>query len=253
MKMPTFYGSATRYAELDLLRTLAIAGMVVYHTAFDLAFFYDFPIDPLSGGWLISQHCTVILFLSVVGVSFAISYGRMERRGVRFGLILKKYMRRGAGLMLCALLISGATYVAVGDQWIRFGALHLIGTAILLLPFLMPLREGNALLALGIFAFAPVVRGMSAATSLLLPLGIMPPGFASVDYLPIIPWMGWILLGAAVGNTLYNRRWLRYHLPQNRYTNLIALPGRHALLLYLLHQPILLIVLSIILGRMPHL
>jgi len=241
-----------RYGEIDLLRTIAIAGMLIYHAAFDLAAFFGFPIDVSGGGWLILQRCTVILFLGVVGVSFAISYGRMEQAGTDFGVILKKNVRRGAGLLLCALLISIVTFFAVGEQWIRFGALHLIGTAILLLPFLMPLREGNAIIALIAFFFAPLFRSLSADTSLLLPLGILPHSFASVDYLPLIPWMGWILLGTAVGNALYNRRLLRYHLPTNRFVALLTLPGRHALLLYLLHQPLLLTLCRVFLGKPPH-
>jgi len=238
-----------RYGEIDLLRTIAIAGMLIYHTAFDLAAFYDFPIDPLRGGWLILQRCTVVLFLGLVGASFAISYGRMEQRGASLREILVKYMRRAAGLLLCALAISGVTSVILGDQWIRFGALHLIAVAILLLPFLMPLREGNALLALGIFLLSPLLQRFSSGSALLLPFGVPPSSFTSVDYLPIVPWMGWILLGAAVGSALYNRRWLRRHLPHNRFTDLITLPGRHALLLYLLHQPILFFFLWILLRN----
>lgn len=238
--------SAQRYLELDLLRTIAVVLMIVYHAVFDLAFFFDLPMDPFGGGWIVLQRCTAILFLIVVGVSFAISYGRMERRGAGWRNILMKYARRAAGLLVCAGLISIVTAFAAGEQWIRFGALHLIGTAVLLLPFLMPLREGTAMLALGVFLlsfFLPDAAARlheSRLAPLLLPLGIPPPAFASVDYLPLIPWLAPVLAGTALGNALYNRGWLRRHLPVNRVTAILTLPGRHALAIYLLHQPVLL-------------
>ncbi len=240
---------AERYLEIDVLRTAAIVCMIVYHAAFDLAYFHAFPFDPLSGGWLILQRSTAILFLGLVGVSFAISYERMEQRGAGWRTILAKYARRAAGLLLCAALISAVTFVAVGDEWIRFGALHLIAIAILLLPFLMPLREGTAFVALLILLLAPFLERLSVDSAFLLPLGLAPRSFASVDYLPMVPWMAPILLGTALGNMLYNRRWLRRHLPKNRLTVLLSFPGQHALLIYLLHQPLLLFLLWAILGK----
>ncbi len=238
-----------RYAEIDLLRSLAIVCMIAYHAAFDLSFFYAFPLNPLSGGWLLLQRFTANLFLLVVGVSFAISYGRMERRRARRTEILRKYAKRAALLFACGGLVSAVTMVTAGDQWVRFGALHLISTATLLLPFSMPLREGNVLLALGILCLSPVFRDLALDSPLLLPLGLPPRAFASVDYFPIIPWIAPVLLGAALGNALYNRHLLRRHLPDNRLTTLLVLPGRHALMIYLLHQPLLLLILWILLKN----
>ncbi|MDO8469304.1 MAG: heparan-alpha-glucosaminide N-acetyltransferase [Candidatus Peribacter sp.] len=240
---------ADRYREIDLLRSVAIVCMVIYHAAFDLAFFYALPLSPTAGGWLLLQRSTAILFLGLVGVSFAVSYGRMERRGTGWRSILAKSAKRAAGLLICAALISGVTMVTAGDQWIRFGALHLIGSSLLLLPFLMPLREGTAFLALGILLATPFVRSLSTDSCFLLPLGVPPRVFASLDYLPFIPWLTPVLFGTAVGNMFYNRRWLRSHLPKNRLTALLALPGRHALLLYFVHQPLLLALLWTLLGK----
>lgn len=238
---------AGRYAEIDLLRTLAVVCMVVYHAAFDLAFFYNFPLSPLEGGWRLLQRFTVILFLLIVGVSFAVSYGRMQKRGAGIREIMGKYSRRAVLLLACAAGISLVTFWFVGDAWIRFGTLHLIGAALLLLPFLMPLKEGTALPAIGILLLTPFLRSLSADSALLLPLGIRPVAFTSVDYLPLVPWLAPVLFGTALGNALYNRGWLNAHLPHNRCTALLSFPGRHALLIYLVHQPLLLALLWIVL------
>lgn len=235
-----------RYPEIDLLRSLAIGLMIVYHAAFDLSFFPTVPIDPFAGGWLALQRVTATLFLLLVGVSFAISFGRMERRGASVREVLWKYMQRSFGLLICAALVSAATFFVVGDQYVRFGALHLIAVAILLLPFLMPLKEWNVLLAAIVLLLGHRLSGVTVTTSLLLPLGLMPAGFASVDYLPLLPWLAPVLLGSALGNLLYNRGLLPRHLPQNRFTALLSLPGRNSLLLYLAHQPVILALLWVL-------
>ena len=238
---------AERYGEIDLLRTVAILCMILYHSAFDLAFFFNVPLDPLAGGWFWLQRFTANLFLLIVGISFAISYGRMERRNTTLKEMLKKYAKRAALLLLCATGISAVTLMTVGDAWVRFGALHLIGFSLLLLPFLMPLKEGTALLAILILLLSPLLKNLSIDTPLLLPFCVPPRGFTSVDYLPLIPWMAPILLGTATGNVLYNRGWLRWHLVDHPVTRIFALPGQHALLLYLVHQPLLLALFRIIL------
>jgi len=84
-------------------------------------------------------------------------------------------------------------------------------------------------------------------TSLLLPLGLAPASFSSVDYFPLLPWMAPILFGTAAGNLLYNRKLLRFHLPPGKELRLLTAPGRVSLWIYLLHQPILLAGLWLIL------
>ncbi|MDD5751655.1 MAG: heparan-alpha-glucosaminide N-acetyltransferase [Candidatus Peribacteraceae bacterium] len=236
-----------RHLEIDLLRTIALVLMIVYHTAFDLAFFYQFPLDPQAGNWLLLQRVTANLFLVTVGVSFAISYSRMSVHGARFRTMLAKYVRRAIGLLACGMLISAVTALFLGATWVRFGILHLIGMAILLLPFLMPLREGNALLALAILFGSRMLKTLTVETSLLLPLGLAPASFASVDYFPVFPWLAPVLLGAAAGNLLYNRNLLRFHLPSTKAAHLLTAPGRFSLRIYLIQQPVLLAGLWLIL------
>lgn len=240
-----------RFLEIDLLRTIAIVLMIVYHAAFDLAFFYRFPFDLHAGNWLLLQRITANLFLITVGISFAISHDRMRAQGSSFRSLLGKYVRRAIGLLACGMLVSVVTALFAGESWVRFGILHLIGTSLLLLPFLMPLREGNALLALVILFGSNMLGRISIGTSLLLPLGLAPASFSSVDYFPLFPWLAPVLFGAAAGNLLYNRRLLRFHLPSSTISHLLTGPGRFSLWIYLLHQPVLLILLRTGLGK-PH-
>jgi len=233
-----------RYLELDLLRTVGIVLMIVYHIGFDLSFFWDFKLDPLSGGWFLLQRITANIFLVLVGVSAAISSARMERRGASRREKLRKNFRSGIGLLACGALVSLVTIIAVGDLYVRFGILHLIAVAVILTPLLTPLREGNAILAIVVLLLNRTIGNMNVQTSLLLPLGLTPPSFSSVDYFPLFPWIASVLLGIAIGNFLYNRGTLKRHLPTNRLTTLLSSPGRHSLIIYLVHQPVLLGILK---------
>lgn len=176
-------------------------------------------------------------------------------------------------LFASALLVSIATFIVDPETYVRFGILHLIAIATLILPLAAPLKEWNALLGLLVLTTAELLPA-SAQTTLLIPLGIPPDNFATVDYFPFLPWFGVILIGYAIGYFLYIRN-LRWRKPEafsilnspafaqpslklwpaskatagRQFSILARWPGRHSLLLYLVHQPIILSVLHLIFGK----
>jgi len=67
--------------------------------------------------------------------------------------------------------------------------------------------------------------------------GFPEPGFESADYFPLLPWFFVFMLGAWFGIYVKERR-----LPERFFTQSVpVLPwfGRHSLLIYLIHQPVL--------------
>ncbi len=215
-----------RLRWLDLLRSAAIVGMIVYHTAYDLQFFYNLNIDVTAGAWKVFQVMVASLFLVVVGISAGF--------WTKSDNAVTKGWRRGWWILSAAMLISLATAIIDPGTWVRFGILHLIALSAFLLPFLRRLHP--AIIAiLGILCIA------------LLPLDLMPV-IASVDYVPPVPWLGPVLLGFAMGIPLSVRPQpahpVQYARPRTgTLGTILAWPGRHSLAIYLVHQPMILAVL----------
>ena len=93
--------SPKRYPELDVLRSLAIIGMIIYHGAYDLVSFYAWNIDIFTGPWKLFERSIALTFLLLVGISFAISYQRTTKERVWL-----KFLRRGLVVFGCGMLVS---------------------------------------------------------------------------------------------------------------------------------------------------
>jgi uncharacterized membrane protein len=235
---------AGRLWEVDALRTLAIAMMVAYHAAYDVDLVGPgVAIDPFSGGWRALQVATGSTFLFVVGVSLAIANGRSRGRGLAGAALYRRHLRRAGQVGAAALLVSVATRVALGDDYVRFGILHCIAAAMLIGPLLIPVGRWNAALGVAVLAAGLQVRDLPASeVPGLLVLGVPAAGGAGVDWYPLLPWLAPVLIGIAAGLALYpgGRRgpWGR-GLPEPRWAGAVGLPGRHALPIYLVHQLVL--------------
>lgn len=216
-----------RLLEIDALRGLAVALMVLYHFLFDGWFMGLWELD--LGHWLIEGVGTVVrlIFLSLVGVSVVFS-----SRG--FGGQLK----RGAIVFGGGLLVTLATWVAIPEYMVWFGILHLIGVSI---P-VARLFKGHPWLAVGgglaVLLMAPLFVGALWDQPWLLWLGIPYEGFTTVDYFPLVPWLAVPLFGVALGHWVYEKR------QPTRLEILARVPaltwmGQHAFPIYLIHQPII--------------
>lgn len=81
-------------------------------------------------------------------------------------------------------------------------------------------------------------------------LGVIPEGFRSVDYFPVIPWLGYILVGIFVGGVIYpkgNSRFMFRGLFRNPLIKGISFLGRRSLWIYMVHQPLLLVIINLVL------
>jgi len=252
-----------RFWEIDAWRGLAIVSMVFYHFMWDLLFFgvvRDVALQ--SGGWKYFQRSIASSFIFLAGVSLVVSYQQVKVReaaktggaaknknlGKKGGSVgWQKFLRRGAKVFAWGLVMGIGVRVA-GVGRIDFGVLHLIGFSIMAsYPFLHFRWINIGLWALFNF-IARFLQEPLVDHYWLTWLGFIPPNYSYLDFFPVFPWFGVALLGIGVGNLLYVdylqewRKWL---------PNLAALPpirflrflGGRSLVIYLLHQPILFVLL----------
>ncbi|MFP4135711.1 MAG: heparan-alpha-glucosaminide N-acetyltransferase [Candidatus Acetothermia bacterium] len=238
-----------RFPEIDLVRGLAIVGMVAYHVVFDLVL-VDLVELSLSVRWFdFLGKTTAGTFFVVAGTSLYISYLRGRRVKDSGTELFGKYLLRGVKLLTWGFIISGLTYLFFPDAVIVFGALHFIGVSVflgyLLLRFTYGLRRIYRLtawvgIAVLIFVLSGPVKGLSVDYGYLLPLGSVPPGYQSLDYYPLLPWFGFVIGGLVLGDLFYpeGERASEVYEFKNRPVEFL---GRNSLWIYFLHQPIILL------------
>ncbi len=233
-----------RIWELDALRGLCILGMVVVHLLFDLVALFGVLSLPGNGLFAFLTHWGGVLFLLISGICVTLG-----SHPVRRGLIVF-----GCG-MLCTLATWAGVQVGLFSEeiLIRFGVLHCLGLCMLLWPLLKKLPVwgdfalGILLSILGLF----IQNHVRVGTDILAPLGLCSEAFTSSDYFPLLPNLGYFLIGAGLGRTVYrNKASLLPRVPQDFFLirGLIWV-GKWSLPIYMLHQPVIAGILYLIFYR----
>ena len=239
-RAPPALRASTRYWEIDALRGLAVVSMVIYHLLWDLWFLRVLPDLVLwEGFWKYFQRATATTFILLAGASMAIMTQRTPAETE--SALVRRLWLRGLKIMGLGMLITLAIdYSGIGR--LDFGILHLLGLSMLLA---LPFRRRawlNLVLWLIFFVAGSVVQSIDATTRWFVPFGLAPAGYAPLDYFPLVPWFGVLLLGMGLANLLYTPTGRRFCLPDLA----TAAPmrwlqplGHHSLVLYLVHQPLL--------------
>lgn len=243
--------SKNRYHLLDTLRGLLLINMVAFHAIYDVVYILGFPIPWYTSlpGYLWQQSiCWGFIFLS--GFCF-----RLSRHPLRHGLVVL-----GAGV-----LVSLITWTAMPSQAILYGVLWLLGLAGLIQCLVWALWN-----RLGYSPFPPILGLVLACAAFFLTrnvpygwlgfeglriaplppelyagqglavLGFPGPGFYSADYFPLIPWFFLYVAGYFLWRCIGSRRQVMDKLRPG--IRPLAFLGRHSLLIYLLHQPALMLI-----------
>lgn len=229
-----------RIWELDALRGLALLGMMGIHFVYDL-------VD-LFGVWNWQQPAWYLFFKNNYGAVFFLISGVSVTLG-------SHPVKRGAQVFLCGFLCTGVTLgmyllgFAGKGIIIYMGVLQCLGLCMMLWPLFRRCPDW-ALVALGL---AMTIAGWYLRTQafpfwLLTPLGFAPYGFTSSDYFPLLPNFGYFLLGAVVGKRIYAGRKSLFPM-ETPPLGLFRWLGRHSLMIYLLHQPVLAAIVAAIAAR----
>jgi uncharacterized membrane protein len=248
------FSQPSRFWELDFIRGLAVIMMVLYHFLYDLDYFGGYPLNVRSGLWLYFAEATAAIFIVLVGASLTLSSSRARKGGASEKLYLRLF-KRGLRIFSLGLVVTLTIYLLIGRGFILFGVLHFIGVSIVLAYPFLRLRTFN-LFAGSIFILIGVyLQGLTFNFPWLLWLGFVPYNFYTLDYFPIFPWFGLVLIGIFLGNRFYQDGKRDFKLPDlsgSFMVNLLGTLGRNSLAIYLAHQPILVATLFLV-GIIPSL
>lgn len=242
-----------RILFLDLVRGLAVLNMIAYHLLYDLVYIFDVEIP-----WFSIRKCYMweqlicFTFILVSGIAFRLS---------------KEPWKNGIKLLVCAMMLTVVTGLVIPEEIIRFGILHFLGCAILLVWLVRPLLDKIhthtgvmiSLLLFGIIKNLPQGRlGIAGFWSVRLPermygndylywLGFPTENFFSADYFPLLPWILLFIAGYFAGVW-----WIRASewmdgckVPCGNTAAYKILDaslgwvGRKSLWIYMLHQPVI--------------
>lgn len=234
----------SRVCAFDAWRGFSVISMVLFHYCYDLRYLSGMELSwfapPLQDIWRASISWS---FVFIAGCMCAHSRDNLRRAGV-YGLV--------------ALGVFAATSIASVDVPISFGVIYCMAActfvewllervharprgypaaAILLVAFLLLLGLPSGSVGLGPASLS-LPRALYS-TEWLSWLGLPGPNFASGDYYPLLPYLMLYLSGCACATTWREHGYPNWALA-NRARPLQAV-GRHALLVYVLHQPVLLL------------
>lgn len=237
-----------RYWELDFLRGVAIVLMVVYHGLVDYSFITGAPFLITGITNLFWQDGTIILFLMLFGVGTVLSTSKHSSQPKA---VFKKTIRKTLLLFGWGMIITVITFTFVRDEFVVFGIMHFLGICTLLQYPLRKHRYLNLVIGIIIIILGNYLSGYRFRFTFLLWLGFIPKGgFNSIDYFPIFPWFGYILIGVFLGNTLYPKGISRLRIKDYSgfpLVKFLSFLGRQSLKIYLIHQPLFLALLSLFL------
>ena len=238
-----------RAFELDLLRGITIIWVVFMHFSFDMRYILGLDVfSYLSSKWYWTFGETLVLciFVGLSGVCCSLS---------------RSNLKRGIKLLVVSVAITIATYLA--DKFfhlgclILFNVLHVLTCGILLYCLISFIEKKLSLnpkavsVIMSLFGLWIAMIGKEIHRyngtidgNWLLPFGIYGKTYPEMgDYMPLFPWLGIFLLGAVIGRSCYsdkktvfpnaNDKLLRFFKP-------VMFIGRHTLIIYLVHQPLVL-------------
>lgn len=233
----------TRYTLLDILRGLTIISMVFFHATWDLVFLYDVKLSWFNNHFAhLWQQSICWSFILLSGFCFPIG---------------KKKLRRGLEVFGASLLVTVVTLIFMPENRVLFGILSTLGFFMILSALLdNTLKKINPyigfILMFTLFVLTKNVNdgflGFEKWNFYQLPsklysnlftafLGFPTDEFFSGDYFSVFPWIFLFWCGYFLHGIFTKLDWLK-HLSPFRITPLEWL-GRHSLVIYMLHQPII--------------
>ena len=233
-----------RYGLLDTIRGIVLSSMIIYHACWNFVYIYgmNWRWYKSEGAYLWQQSiCWTFIFLS--GFCF---------------LLGRRHLKNGICVFGSGLLVTLVTLVFMPQNRVVFGVLTCIGSCILLATIWernlrkIPQKIG-ALVCFILFLFTKNINsgtlGFGTLKIVDVPetwfqnlgtafLGFPPGDFYSTDYFSLFPWMFLFFTGVFVYRMAEHHCWMESNFIKKDIP-FFSFLGRHSLIIYLLHQPVL--------------
>lgn len=233
-----------RFQLLDTIRGIVLISMIVYHASWNLVYIYgvDWPWYHSKGAYIWQQSiCWTFILLS----GFCFSLG-------------KRHLKSGFMVFGSGLLVTVVTLIVMPSNRVVFGVLTCIGSCILILTFIdkglkkIP-EEAGLGLAFLLFLLMKNINdgylGIGNIQMIEIPinwyqnyfttyLGFPFKGFYSTDYFSLLPWLFLFITGFYLYRIFEKYNFLNKSFMEKEVT-IFSFLGRHSLLIYLLHQPVI--------------
>jgi uncharacterized membrane protein len=230
-----------RIGILDTARGIALLAMASYHCTWDFEFFGYLASGTAETGWLkLYARAIASTFLFLAGVSLLLA----NNPAIRW----RPYFKRLGMIVAAAVAISVVTFIGMRDEWIFFGILHSIAAASIIGLLFLRLPAFATLLIAALLAVGIVIDNVVAPYSLhsavfdapwLWWVGLSENLPRSNDYVPVFPWLTPFLFGLGFAQLASSLGWPERFARLGGGRNPIAWAGRHSLIFYLVHQPLL--------------
>lgn len=233
---------APRLALVDVLRGFAVAQMIVFHFIYDLNYFGWVKLQMLRDqpwtGW---RTAIVTQFLLLVGVGLVLR--------TSFRPSARDFWRRWVQIAAAAIVVSIGSALVFGPRFIWFGILHFVAVALVIARPLVRLGPWNLLLGVAVIAVGLLVAHPAFNPTPANIVGLVTAKPKTEDYVPLLPWLGVVLIGVGLGALWQRTAWAIPGALRRLNTQpprLLWLLGSWALTVYLIHQPIMMGALALL-------
>lgn len=234
-----------RYAGLDRLRGCILISMILYHATWDMVYIFGEEWSWFESGFArIWQQSICWSFILLSG--FCWNFG-------------KQHWKRGVTVFVAGIIVTLVTRFFMPENLILCGVLTLIGSCMLLMTLLDKVLKNCAPVAGAalFFAMFVVTRNVNYgylgfeqwnwiklpeewyANGLTTYLGFMQPGFYSADYFSLFPWLFLFVTGYFLYRIFQKQNWMMgLEGKRSRWLIWLEWLGKHSLIIYMIHQPI---------------
>lgn len=232
--------SSGRLLYIDAIRGVAFLGMVVHHFVFfmywqEIAIISPWSLPVEMIGWLVR-----VTFVLLVGVSSWLWFQKYWNGDIP--KLLTTTVKRAAKVGLAAVLVTFFTVFFIPELPVYFGVLHMITYSIVfVVPFLfIPKVAWLVGLFLIFLARLHALVEYDLGIYWLVKSSVRTP---ALDYFPVLPWFGVVLIGVSVGYYIHSKDaffgWkFKRDIGSETVTTILSWLGRNALVLYVMHFPI---------------